>query len=262
VRVSRPRRDVDGRAAYLAAGGIPSLVQKDVRDRAARGELPVVVLRDLLIPAHQRGQAAGSCYPRVRPGFAALCPARPQPPPWGSGHGPAQPRAAPGGGSSPAAAANARNAAITGSCRAGGSAPSSRERPMQGHWANNAPYYRCRLPAPFARQNRILAPAQPVTHVPGRAERNAHLTGDLAESRVWPGGKEFARALPAFRPVDGTQLSVTADPGVQLRNSLSCASLDRRYCMTGQTCHQGDRAVGPIRMRCHNPVCHHPGVGQ
>jgi hypothetical protein len=42
------------------------------------------------------------------------------------GHGPAQPSAGPGCGSSSAAAAKARNAAITGSCWLGGSAPSSR----------------------------------------------------------------------------------------------------------------------------------------
>ena len=42
------------------------------------------------------------------------------------GHGPAQPSAAPGCGSSPAAAAKARNAAMTGSCSSGGRAPSRR----------------------------------------------------------------------------------------------------------------------------------------
>jgi site-specific DNA recombinase len=29
---------------------------------------------------------------------------------------------------------------------------------MQGHWANNAPYYRCRFPAEYALANRVEHP--------------------------------------------------------------------------------------------------------
>ncbi|HEY6314450.1 MAG TPA: zinc ribbon domain-containing protein [Streptosporangiaceae bacterium] len=60
-------------------------------------------------------------------------------------------------------------------------------RKMQGHWANAAPYYRCRFPAEYALANKISDPRNVTL-------RQGALLGPLNE---WLAGKFEPRYLPA-----------------------------------------------------------------
>jgi site-specific DNA recombinase len=60
------------------------------------------------------------------------------------------------------------------------------ERRMQGHWANHAPYYRCRFPAEYALANRVSHPLNVTL-------RQDALLGPLDE---WLASKFEPRHLP------------------------------------------------------------------
>jgi site-specific DNA recombinase len=93
-------------------------------------------------------------------------------------------------------------------------------RKMQGHWANQAPYYRCRFPAEYALANKLEHP------------RNVTLRQDtlLPPLDEWLAGKFAPRYLPAT--IDEL-IAATAAPQIPARlagaqHELELAACDRK----------------------------------
>jgi site-specific DNA recombinase len=93
-------------------------------------------------------------------------------------------------------------------------------RKMQGHWANHAPYYRCRFPVEYALVNKLEHP------------RNVTLRQDtlLPPLDEWLAGKFAPRYLPATIDELISATTVTAIPAklADAQHELELAACDRK----------------------------------